>query len=95
MTNTVVCANVSVMDRGVLKGGNGFSLDHDGPIKLFLIPADVKVYIKNPFLLIRKTSPCTGSSKFPFLLSEWSFTKYLIHNQRLATLSILLVQYRN
>ena len=30
--------------------------------------------IKEPLLLIRKSSPCSGSSRFPVLLSEWSFT---------------------
>ena len=32
------------------------------------------VYIKEPFLLIGKSSPCSGGSEFPLLLSEWSFT---------------------
>ena len=32
------------------------------------------VHIKNPLLLIRKSSPCSSSSRFLFLLSEWSFT---------------------
>ena len=31
------------------------------------------VHIKEPLLLIGKNSPC-GSSRFPLLLSEWSFT---------------------
>ena len=31
-------------------------------------------HIKYPLLLIEKSSPCSGSSKFPLLLSEWSFT---------------------
>ena len=31
------------------------------------------VHIKEPLLLIRKSSPC-GGSRFPFSLSEWSFT---------------------
>ena len=31
------------------------------------------VYIKEPLLLIGKSSPC-GSSRFPLSLSEWSFT---------------------
>ena len=30
------------------------------------------LYIKEPLLLIRKSSPC-GSSGFPLSLSEWSF----------------------
>ena len=31
------------------------------------------MHIKEPLLLIRKSSPC-GSSRFPLLLSVWSFT---------------------
>ena len=31
------------------------------------------VYIKEPLLLIRKSSPCGGSG-FPLSISEWSFT---------------------
>ena len=31
------------------------------------------VHIKEPLLLIGKSSPC-GSSRFPLSLSEWSFT---------------------
>ena len=31
------------------------------------------MHIKEPLLLIRKSSPC-GSSRFPLSLSEWSFT---------------------
>ena len=31
------------------------------------------VHIKEPLLLIGKSSPCSGSG-FPLLLSEWSFT---------------------
>ena len=60
-----------------------------GPIELFLISASVHnwcnkgcgmcyhvcgmVHIKEPLLLIGKSSPC-GSSGFPLSLSEWSFT---------------------
>ena len=32
------------------------------------------MHIKEPLLLIGKSSPCSGSSRFPFSLSEWSFT---------------------
>ena len=64
------------------------SILHSGSIELFLIPASapkcnkgcgvcypvcVMVHIKEPLLLIEKSSPC-GSSGFPLLLSEWSFT---------------------
>ena len=31
------------------------------------------VYIKEPLLLIRKSSPSSGGSGFPLSLSEWSF----------------------
>ena len=31
------------------------------------------MHIKEPLLLIRKSSPC-GGSRFPLSLSEWSFT---------------------
>ena len=31
------------------------------------------VHIKEPLLLIEKSSPC-GGSRFPLSLSEWSFT---------------------
>ena len=32
------------------------------------------VHIKEPLLLIGKSSPCGGVSVFPFSLPEWSFT---------------------
>ena len=32
------------------------------------------VHIKEALLLIGKSSPCTGSSRFPLSLSEWFFT---------------------
>ena len=31
-------------------------------------------HIKVPLLLIGKSSPCSGGSMFPFLLSDWFFT---------------------
>ena len=58
------------------------------PIELFLVPAvsttgvtkamvcailSVGVHIKEPLLLIGKSSLCCGSG-FPFSLSEWSLT---------------------
>ena len=59
------------------------SMDHridpswSGPIELHLVPATgmcypvcVMVHIKEPLLLIVKSSPCG----FPLSLSEWSFT---------------------
>ena len=61
-----------------------------GPIELFLVPASAPrrnkgrgmcypicgmVHIKEPLLLIGKSSPCGGSG-FPLSLSEWSFTIY-------------------
>ena len=36
------------------------------------------VHIKEPLLLIRKSSPC-GSNRFPLSLSEWSFTNVQRH----------------
>ena len=36
-------------------------------------PVSGMVHIKEPLLLMRKSSPC-GSSGFPLLLCEWSFT---------------------
>ena len=44
-----------------------------GPIELFLVPASGMVHIKEPLLLIGKSSLCGGSG-FPFSLSEWSLT---------------------
>ena len=32
------------------------------------------MHIKEPLLLIEKSSPCSGGSGFPLSLSEWSFT---------------------
>ena len=32
------------------------------------------VHIKEPLLLIRENSPCSGASRFPLAVSEWSFT---------------------
>ena len=62
------------------------------PIELFLVPASAPrlvykgrgmcypvcgmVHIKEPLLLIGKSSLCGGSG-FPFSLSEWSLTIYL------------------
>ena len=56
-----------------------------GPIELFLVPASANkgrgmcypvcgmMHIKEPLLLIEKSSLC-GNSRFPLSLSEWSFT---------------------
>ena len=38
-----------------------------------IYPVYGMVHIKEPLLLIRKSSPCGGSG-FPLSLSEWSFT---------------------
>ena len=35
------------------------------------------VPIKDSLLLIEKSSPCSGDSRFPLSLSEWSFTRGL------------------
>ena len=48
------------------------------------------VHIKDPLLLIRKSSPCGGSG-FPLLLSEWSFTICLmLYNRKYNVLSVSL-----
>ena len=63
---------------------------HGGSIELFLVPANVPrlvnkvrgicypvcgmVHIKEPLLLIGKSSPFSGGSGFSLFLSEWSFT---------------------
>ena len=39
------------------------------------------VHIKDPLLLIRKSSPCGGSG-FPLSLTEWSFTICLMLYKR-------------
>ena len=65
------------------------SILHGGPIELFLVPASAPrlvqqrpwyvlsylwdVHIKEPLLLIGKSSPCGGSG-FPLSLSAWYFT---------------------
>ena len=60
------------------------SIIHGGPIELFLVPASAPrhgmcnpvcgmVHIKEPLLLIGKSSLC-DSSGFPLSLSEWFFT---------------------
>ena len=56
------------------------SILHGGPIELFLVPANGMCYpvcgvmhIKEPLLLIGKSSLCGGSG-FPLSLSEWLFT---------------------
>ena len=36
-------------------------------------PVSGMVHIKDPLLLIRKGSPCSGGSGFPLSPSEWSF----------------------
>ena len=48
---------------------------HGGSIELFLVPTRAPhpvygmVQMKEPLLLIRKSSPCSGSSGFPLSLS--------------------------
>ena len=66
------------------------SIPHGGPIELFLIPmlhdwyykgcgmyypVSGMVHIKDPLLLIGKSSLYSSNSSFPVLLSEWSFTR--------------------
>ena len=42
------------------------------------------VHIKEPLLLIGKSSQCSGGSGFPLLLSEWSFTTGLMPNNQVS-----------
>ena len=77
----------SLMVRWVVR-----SILNGGPIELFLVPASAPrlvyqtgmcypvcgmVHIKEPLLLIGKSSLCGGSG-FPFSLSEWSLTIMLL-----------------
>ena len=56
------------MVRAFAHGAMGCQIDlsWSGPIELFFIPASAPrlVHIKEPLLLIRKSSPCSGS-RFP------------------------------
>ena len=65
------------------------SIPHGGPIKLVLhnwcredrgmcYPVCGMVHIKEPLLLIGKSSLCSGGNSFPVLLLEWSLTIYLM-----------------
>ena len=62
-------ARCSSVVRAFAHGAMGRRIDPSwgGPIELFL------VHVKEPLLLIGKSSPCGGSG-FPLSLSEWSFT---------------------
>ena len=71
------------------------SILRDRPNDLFLVlvlhmynkghgmcyPVCGMMHIKEPLLLIGMSSPC-GGSRFPLLLSEWSFTICLTPNNR-------------
>ena len=74
------------MLRGLAHGAMGRRIDPlwDGPIELVLhnwsnksrsmcYPVCGMAHIKEPLLLIGKSSPCGGIG-FPLSLSEWSFT---------------------
>ena len=53
-------------------------------------PACGMMHIKEPLLLMGKSSPCVGS-RFPIFLSEWSFTICLTpYNCKLNVLSVSL-----
>ena len=79
------------MVRAFAHGAMGRRIDPswDGPIELFLAPASGMCYpvcgmvhIKEPLLLIDKSSLCGGSG-FPLSLSEWSLTICLMpYNRR-------------
>ena len=80
------------MVRVFAHGAMGRRIDPSwgGPIELFLNPASVRgmcypvcgmVHIKEPLLLIEKSSLCGGCG-FPFSLSEWSLTICLMPYNR-------------
>ena len=46
---------------------------YGGPIELLLSCTWDSAYIKDPLLLIGKSSLCSDGSRFPLLLSEWFF----------------------
>ena len=53
-------------------------------------PVSGMVHIKEPLLLIIKSSPC-GGSRFPISLSEWSFTICSMpYNRKQIVLGVLL-----
>ena len=76
----VVCAILHLLMVRWVVG----SILHGCPIELFLVlpmlPDDIcypvcgKMHIKGPLLLIGKSSPCSGGSRLPHSLSEWSST---------------------
>ena len=47
------------------------------------------VHIKDPLLLMKKGSPCSGGSRFPLLLSKWSCTICHIILNKMFFLSFL------
>ena len=56
-------------------------------------PVSGMVHIKEPLLLLGKSSPCGGSG-FPLSLSEWSFTIYLTpYNHKYHVLSASLTKH--
>ena len=75
----LIGARCSSMVRAFAHGAMGRRIDPSWgePTELFLVPASAPVcgmvHIKEPLLLIGKSSLC-GSSGFPFSLSEWSLT---------------------
>ena len=56
-------------------------------------PACLVVHIKDPFLLIEKSSPCSGSSRFPLSLYEWSFNICLTPYDRIK--KVLSASFNN
>ena len=92
--STVCCFNLSMV-RGFAHGAMGRRID---PLSYFSFqpvlhdwcnkghgmcyPVCGMVHIKEPLLLIGKSSSC-GGSRFPLSLSEWSFTICLmLYNRR-------------
>ena len=95
IASTCVRARCSSVVRAFAHGAMGRRIDpsYGEPIELFLVRASNKgcgmcypvcgmVHIKEPLLLIGKSSLCGGRG-FPFSLSEWSLTICLTpHNRR-------------
>ena len=80
VTKAVVCAILSV---GWLKGHFGIFLvvSHSSQCSMtgvtgcgMCYPVCEVVDITDPLVLIRKSIPCSGSSRIPFSICEWFFT---------------------
>ena len=71
------------------------STPHDEPFELFFVLYNWcneghsmyfsvcgMVHMKDPLLLIGKSSPCSGGNGLPLSQSEWSFTIYQTSDKR-------------